>query len=90
MGGFGVLFFSLATRSPSTPRGGLGFSLTWWSFTFPVGTCVTGATALGAAAGSSVVLGLSVALYLVLLGAWATVASRTVRGSVSGRLFLAG
>jgi len=69
-------------------RRGLSFSLTWWSFTFPVGTCVTGATALAAASGSIVIRGTAVALYLVLLGAWATVAAHTLRRSATGQVFL--
>lgn len=89
MGGFGVLFFSLATLlTVHAARSGLGFSLTWWSFTFPVGTCVTGATALGTTAGSTVIHGLAIALYLVLLGAWGTVAVNTLHRSHDGRIFL--
>ena len=88
MGGFGVFVFALATMlTVHAARRGLRFSLTWWSFTFPVGTCVTGATALGTAAGISVVHALAVALYVVLLGAWVTVAAHTLRGTVSGSVF---
>ncbi|WP_299572899.1 TDT family transporter [uncultured Williamsia sp.] len=90
MGGFGVLMFALATMlTVHAARRGLRFSLTWWSFTFPVGTCVTGATALGTAVGISVVHALAVALYVVLLGAWVTVAGHTLRGTVSGSVFAA-
>ena len=89
MGGFGVLFFALAVLlTVHSIRRGLGFSLTWWSFTFPVGTCVTGATALGTTAGSSVIHGLAIALYLVLIGAWGIVAVTTLRRSHSGAIFL--
>lgn len=89
MGGFGALFFCLAVLlTVHAARRGLGFSLTWWSFTFPVGTCVTGATALGTTAGSAAVHGLAVALFVVLVAAWAVVATRTVRGSLRGELFL--
>lgn len=42
MGGFGVLFSSLATLlTEHAIRSGLGLSLTWWSVTFPVGTWAT-------------------------------------------------
>ncbi len=89
MGGFGVLFFSLAALlTVHAIRAGLGFSLTWWSFTFPVGTCVTGATALGTTAGSTVVHGLAILLYVVLLGAWGTVAVNTLHRSRTGQVFL--
>jgi C4-dicarboxylate transporter/malic acid transport protein len=88
-GGFGSLIFCLATALTVHALGrGLSFSLTWWSFTFPVGTCVTGASALGVETGISVIGWLAVALYLVLLAAWVTVAAYTVRGSISGHLFL--
>lgn len=88
MGGFGVLMFTLATAlTVHAARKGLSFSLTWWSFTFPVGTCVTGATALGVALGSTAVQALAIGLYAVLLGAWATVAAHTVLGSLRGTLF---
>ncbi|MTD13574.1 C4-dicarboxylate ABC transporter [Nakamurella sp. YIM 132087] len=87
MGGFGALMFALAIAlTVHAGRRGLRFSLTWWSFTFPVGTCVTGASALGTTAGSTVVHGLAVVLYVVLLGAWATVAIITARGAWRGSL----
>ncbi|GGG24174.1 C4-dicarboxylate ABC transporter [Rhodococcoides trifolii] len=82
MGGFGVFVFALAAAiTVHAFRRGLTFSLTWWSFTFPVGTCVTGATALGTALGSTLIHGLAVVLYVALVGAWGTVAVRTVRRS---------
>ncbi|MDJ0395634.1 TDT family transporter [Rhodococcus sp. G-MC3] len=90
MGGFGILMFTLATAlTVHAARQGLTFSLTWWSFTFPIGTCVTGATALGGALGSTPVDVIAVGLYVVLLAAWGTVAAHTFRGSLRGHLFLA-
>ncbi|WP_186629949.1 TDT family transporter [Rhodococcus sp. BP22] len=86
---FGALVF--ATAMALTVRAasqGLTFSLTWWSFTFPVGTCVTGAAALGTATNSTGLHLLAVALFVLLVTAWAVVATNTVRGSVSGRIFL--
>ncbi|WP_415972007.1 TDT family transporter [Rhodococcus sp. 077-4] len=85
MGGFGMLMFALATAlTVHAARRNLGFSLTWWSFTFPIGTCVTGATALGHALGHALEFGaiqaLAVALYVLLVAAWFTVAARTLRG----------
>jgi len=89
MGGFGALMFVLATLlTLRAARRGLRFSLTWWSFTFPIGTCVTGATALGTAAGIGAIHGLAVGLCIVLLGAWTTVAVHTLRGVVTGRVFV--
>ncbi|OZE42332.1 MULTISPECIES: TDT family transporter [unclassified Rhodococcus (in: high G+C Gram-positive bacteria)] len=87
MGGFGMLMFALATAlTVHAARRDLGFSLTWWSFTFPIGTCVTGATALGHALNFGAVQALAVALYVLLLAAWLTVATRTVRGIRRGEL----
>ena len=90
MAGFAAFVFTLATAlTVHALRRGLTFSLTWWSFTFPVGTCVTGAGALGVAANVVSIQWLAAALFVVLLFAWATVATHTLRGSWSGRLFRA-
>jgi tellurite resistance protein TehA-like permease len=87
MGGFGALMFALATAlTVHAARRKLTFSLTWWSFTFPIGTCVTGATALGNALDFGAVRALAVLLYVVLVTAWITVATRTVRGVWRGNL----
>ncbi|MBY4131233.1 TDT family transporter [Rhodococcus fascians] len=87
MGGFGALMFTLATAlTVHAVRRNMGFSLTWWSFTFPIGTCVTGAAALGRALDFGAIQSLSVALYVLLLTAWITVATRTVRGVLRGNL----
>jgi tellurite resistance protein TehA-like permease len=86
-GAFGIVMFTVATLLTITAaRNGLRFSMTWWSFTFPVGTCVTGATALGATFGALNIV--AVVLYALLVTAWAVVASSTVRGTLSGRIFL--
>ena len=87
--GFAVLWACRAgVITVRTAREGLPFSLTWWSFTFPVGTCVTGTTALALSTGWTVLAVAAVILYLVLLLAWVTVATRTVHGSLRGHLFL--
>jgi tellurite resistance protein TehA-like permease len=69
-----------------TARAGLPFSLTWWSFTFPVGTVVTGAAGLAGRTGSALPAALAVALYAMLLAAWSVVAVRTLRGVRRGDL----
>ncbi|WP_199752814.1 TDT family transporter [Actinoplanes sp. ATCC 53533] len=69
-----------------TARAGLPFSLTWWSFTFPVGTVVTGASGLAARTGSALPAALAVALYAMLLAAWSVVAVRTLSGARRGDL----
>jgi C4-dicarboxylate transporter/malic acid transport protein len=86
--GFAMMWLALAAAiTIRTARHGLPFALTWWSFTFPVGTCVTGTIALAARSGSEVLRGASVVLYALLLVSWLVVAARTARGSVSGGLF---
>lgn len=85
--GFALLWGALATAlTVRTARMGLPFTLSWWSFTFPVGTLVTGVSALAAHTGSVALDGLAVALYAGLVGAWLTVATRTARGSARGTL----
>ncbi|MFF5481292.1 TDT family transporter [Streptomyces sp. NPDC012935] len=85
--GFALLWFGLATAHVvRARRHGMGFAMTWWAFTFPVGTCVTGAEALGRHTGLVVYEGLAVGLYVVLAGAWAVAAVSTARGLLSGVL----
>ncbi|MBD0424002.1 TDT family transporter [Streptomyces sp. TRM S81-3] len=85
--GFALLWLCLATAHVvRARRQGMGFSMTWWSFTFPVGTCVTGAEALARHTGLVVYDSLTVVLYAVLVAAWATTAVHTARGVVSGAL----
>jgi tellurite resistance protein TehA-like permease len=89
--GFAMMWLALAAAiTLRTARRGLPFALTWWSFTFPVGTCVTGTISLALRCHSDVLRGASVLLFGLLLAAWLVVASRTVAGVVSGRLFAPG
>jgi C4-dicarboxylate transporter/malic acid transport protein len=86
--GFAVLWGVLAGAiTIRTARARLPFSLTWWSFTFPVGTCVTGTSELALHTGSDLFRGAAVLLYLGLVGAWIIVALKTARGSLLGTLF---
>jgi tellurite resistance protein TehA-like permease len=86
--GFAMMWLVLAaTITLRTARRGLPFALTWWSFTFPVGTCVTGTISLALRCHSDVLRGASVFLFGLLLVAWVVVASRTLAGIVTGRLF---
>ncbi|WP_460073234.1 TDT family transporter [Streptomyces sp. YKOK-I1] len=85
--GFALLWLCLAgAQVARARREGMGFAMTWWAFTFPVGTCVTGAAVLARHTGLVAYDVLAVALYAVLLGAWGVVAARTVRGLFSGAL----
>ncbi|MEO9322074.1 C4-dicarboxylate ABC transporter [Nocardioides sp. C4-1] len=58
-------------------RDGLPFAMTWWAFTFPLGTVVTGTSALAATTGAHLFVVVAVALYGALVVAWTVVASRT-------------
>lgn len=81
--GFALLWAVLALLiTVRAAREHLPFSLTWWSFTFPVGTCVTGVTGLALRTGSATLQGLAVILYAGLVAAWVVVAIRTFHGSV--------
>ncbi|MFI9153331.1 TDT family transporter [Streptomyces sp. NPDC053367] len=85
--GFALLWLGLATvHVVRARRHGMGFAMTWWAFTFPVGTCVTGTASLARHTGLLAYDALSVALYAVLLTAVTVAAFGTVRGLVSGAL----
>ncbi|MFC7815551.1 TDT family transporter [Streptomyces sp. NPDC057367] len=85
--GFALMWLCLAVAHVvRARREGMGFSMTWWSFTFPVGTCVTGAEALARHTGLAAYDVLAVLLYGVLVTAWAVAAVHTARGLFSGVL----
>jgi C4-dicarboxylate transporter/malic acid transport protein len=87
--GFAMLWLALAAAiTVRAARRRLPFALTWWSFTFPLGTVVTGTIALAARSHAEALVGTSVALYGLLLAAWLFVAARTAHGVATGRLFL--
>ncbi|MGA5299142.1 TDT family transporter [Nucisporomicrobium flavum] len=86
--GFALFWAALAAAiTVRTARAGLPFSLTWWSFTFPVGTVVTGLSGMAARTGSHLLAALAVAFYAALAGAWMVVAARTARGARRGDLW---
>lgn len=88
--GFALLWLVFATAHVvRARRQGMGFAMTWWAFTFPVGTCVTGAEALARHTGLVVYDWLAVGLYVLLVAAWSTAALHTARGLVSGALLAA-
>ncbi|WP_329521262.1 TDT family transporter [Spirillospora sp. NBC_01491] len=87
--GFALLWLALAVpANVRALRRGMPFGMTWWAFTFPVGTCVTGAAGLARHTGLDAFTGLAVALYLLLLTGWLAAATGTVRGALTGRIFL--
>jgi C4-dicarboxylate transporter/malic acid transport protein len=88
--GFALLWAGIAASlTIRTIRRGLPFALTWWSFTFPVGTCVTGITGLSLHTGLPAFRWAAVIAYAALLTAWLTVGIRTAHGSVRGDLLRA-
>ncbi|MGW0570576.1 TDT family transporter [Streptomyces tauricus] len=88
--GFALFWLALAgALVVRAHRRGMRFTMTWWAFTFPVGTCVTGAEGLARHTGLVVYDGIAVALYALLLAAWTVAAVHTARGLLSGRLLAA-
>lgn len=76
--GFAMLWLALATAlTLRTARHRLPFTLTWWSFTFPVGTCVTGTIALATRSSDTPLQDIAVVLYVLLVVAWLVVLVRT-------------
>ncbi|MGW1760206.1 TDT family transporter [Streptomyces mirabilis] len=85
--GFALLWLGLAGALVARARRqGMGFAMTWWAFTFPVGTCVTGAESLARHTGLVAFDWLAVALFALLVAAWCVAAVHTARGLVSGEL----
>lgn len=88
--GFALLWLVLAgAMLLRAARSGMGFAMTWWALTFPVGTCVTGAAGLARHTGLTAFAWLAAALFLALLTAWLLAAAHTLRGLFSGRLLAA-
>ncbi|MEU7372209.1 TDT family transporter [Streptomyces albidoflavus] len=85
--GFAALWLGLAgALVVRALRRGMGFSLTWWGFTFPVGTCVTGLAGLGSQTGLPLFGLAATVLYGLLVAAWLVACTGTVRRLVTGRL----
>ncbi|MBF6182194.1 TDT family transporter [Nocardia otitidiscaviarum] len=84
--GFAMLWLGLALAVTLRHRTVMPFNLTWWGFTFPVGTCVTGSSALYAHTGADLFAVAAVGLYVLLVGAWVIVAGRTLAGIRAGVL----
>jgi C4-dicarboxylate transporter/malic acid transport protein len=78
--GFAIAWLMLALAvTIRTVREHLPFSPTWWSFTFPLGTLVTGTSELAVNGHVAALRYVAGVLYLGLLTAWITVAARTVQ-----------
>lgn len=85
--GFALMWAAIATLiTVRTIRRKLPFALTWWSFTFPVGTVVTGTTQLAIHTGLPTFQVLAIAFFAILLLAWVLVAIRTLYGALKDNL----
>ncbi|WP_455358049.1 TDT family transporter [Streptomyces sp. SYSU K21746] len=88
--GFALLWLALAgAMVVRAARNGMPFAMTWWAFTFPVGTCVTGAAGLARHTGLAALGWLAAGLFVFLLAAWSVAGFRTLRGLLSGALLAA-
>ncbi|MFF4380177.1 TDT family transporter [Kitasatospora sp. NPDC001547] len=85
--GVAMLWLAVAlTANLRARRAGMPFAMTWWAYTFPVGTCVTGASALARHTGFGGFDALAVGLYLLLASAWVLAAGGTATGLARRRL----
>lgn len=88
--GFAIMWIVLtASLTIRTARHKLPFHLTWWSFTFPVGTFVVGTSRLALETQLPAFRWAAGLAYIGLLIAWVLVAIRTVHGGLVGSLFRA-
>ncbi|WP_136795735.1 MULTISPECIES: TDT family transporter [Desulfosediminicola] len=86
--GFVILWTCMATLLTfRARRRQMRFALTYWAFTFPVGTCVTGIAQLAHHTDLPLFEWVSIFFYLCLLTAWAVAAFGTTRGMITGHLF---
>ena len=87
--GFAIMWACIAAMMTiRTMRRKLPFALTWWSFTFPVGTVVTGTTQLAKHTELPAFEYLAIVFFLCLLCAWLTVGFRTLRGAYRTELLI--
>ncbi|MCL7379175.1 TDT family transporter [Streptomyces sp. 35G-GA-8] len=85
--GFALLWLALsAALVVRAVRRGMRFTMTWWAFTFPLGTCVTGAAGLGRHTGLVALDWLAVGLFALLVAAWSAAGWCTLRRVFSGAL----
>lgn len=87
--GFGVWWVVMAAllTAAAQRRGMLPFALSWWSFTFPLGSFVSASFRLARESGLAGVEMLGIGCWVLLLALWLITAWRTARGIGSGALF---
>ncbi|MFF1451283.1 TDT family transporter [Streptomyces sp. NPDC058274] len=85
--GFALLWLALSVLlAVRALRRGMPFSMSWWAFTFPIGTCVTATAGLARHTGLDAFQWLAVGLFTLLVLLWAVTWSGTLRGLISGAL----
>ncbi len=85
--GFAMLWSALALAlTVRTMRKGMPFSLSWWSFTFPVGVTVTGTIQLALHTGVPLFRWASAVGYVALVIAWSVVFVKTMNATKGGVL----
>lgn len=86
--GFAFLWTLMATLlTLRAHKRQMKFALTYWAFTFPVGTCVTGTTQLANHTGLPLFQWISISYFCGLILAWTVAAFGTTRGMITGHLF---
>ncbi|GAA2150073.1 TDT family transporter [Kitasatospora kazusensis] len=86
--GFALLWLLIAAAANLRAlKAGMPFAMTWWAFTFPVGTLVTGAAGLARHTGFAGFTALAVGLFALLLTTWAIATTRTL-SALAGRELL--
>jgi len=88
--GFGVWWLVMASLLTLSARaaGQLPFALSWWGFTFPLGAFVAESLRLNQLLGWNSVFAIGVAAWLLLCFFWGLTLIRTMRGVISGAVFL--
>lgn len=85
--GFALFWSWVATLlTISALKKKMPFALTWWAFTFPVGTCVTGTSQLALHTQLAFFEYAAILLFAVLILAWFVAAIGTVKGLKRGTL----
>lgn len=86
--GFVLLWTCLATLlTIRAHHRQMKFALTYWAFTFPVGTCVTGTAQLSYHTDLPLFAWASIFYFTGLLAAWTLAAFGTTKGMITGHLF---
>ncbi|QLE79866.1 C4-dicarboxylate ABC transporter [Francisella sp. Scap27] len=85
--GFAMLWFFIASLlTLRALKRKMPFALTWWAFTFPVGTCVTGTTQLALHTHLPFFQWAAISSFIFLIFAWSIAAIGTIKGIRTGKV----